>query len=42
MSGKRIGWPEVLGWLTGAAFGLIGAVVVWFAWDFLKHLFTAH
>lgn len=27
---------------TGIVVGVGGGVVVWFAWDFLKHLFTSH
>ena len=39
---KKFGWPEILGALTGTVLGLVGAAVIWFAWDFIKHVFTAH
>lgn len=42
MKQRRIGWPEIFGWLTGAALGIVGAAAIWFAWDFIKHIFTAH
>lgn len=40
MTQRRIGWPEIFGRLTGAALGVVSAAAIWFAWGFIKRVFT--